>query len=174
MTQLLLLRHLQCLLCTIIQKPHAISHRRLTEGTGASKAGRILRGPYTHIHTHACVSMRTPTTRRSSMWEHLRRRQPMTSSDIILFPKPFKETTLASLSASPSANLLNGKTIKRRVTVASPQRQTTSRQDSTALVARNPGGELNWSVKPMHRGTRRCCLSSTIGRHDVEHVSTDC
>ena len=32
MTQLLPLRHLQSLLC---QKPHVISHRHLTEGTGS-------------------------------------------------------------------------------------------------------------------------------------------
>ena len=38
----LLLRHLQSLLCTIIQKPHVISQRHLTEGTGASEAGIIL------------------------------------------------------------------------------------------------------------------------------------
>ena len=42
MTQLLLLRHLQSLLYTIIQKPHVIPHRHLTEGTGASEAGLIL------------------------------------------------------------------------------------------------------------------------------------
>ena len=43
MTKLLLLRHLQSLLsCTIIQKPHVISHRHLTEETRASEAGLIL------------------------------------------------------------------------------------------------------------------------------------
>ena len=35
-------RHLQSLLYTIIQKPNVISHRHLTEGTGASEAGLIL------------------------------------------------------------------------------------------------------------------------------------
>ena len=40
-TQLLLLRHLQSVLCTTVLKPHVISHRRLTEGTGASEAGLI-------------------------------------------------------------------------------------------------------------------------------------
>ena len=42
MTQLLLLLHLQSLLYTIIHKPHVISHRHLTEGTGALEAGLIL------------------------------------------------------------------------------------------------------------------------------------
>ena len=37
--QLLLILHLQSLLCTIIQNPHVISHRHLTEGTGASEVG---------------------------------------------------------------------------------------------------------------------------------------
>ena len=37
-TQLFLLLHLQSLLCTIIDNPHVISHRHLTEGTGASEA----------------------------------------------------------------------------------------------------------------------------------------
>ena len=32
----------QSLLCTIIQKPHVISHRHLTEGTSASEVGLIL------------------------------------------------------------------------------------------------------------------------------------
>ena len=41
-TQLLLLRHLLSWLCTIIQKRHVISHRHLTEGTGAPEAGLIL------------------------------------------------------------------------------------------------------------------------------------
>ena len=41
-TQLFLLCHLQCVLYTIIHKPiHVISHRHLTEGTGASEAGLI-------------------------------------------------------------------------------------------------------------------------------------
>ena len=40
--QLLFLRHLQSLLCTIVQKPHVISNRHLTQGTGASGAGLIL------------------------------------------------------------------------------------------------------------------------------------
>ena len=35
-------QHLQSLLCTIIQKPRVISHRHLSEGTGASEAGLIL------------------------------------------------------------------------------------------------------------------------------------
>ena len=33
--QLLLLRHLQSLLCTIIKKTHVIAHRHLTERTGS-------------------------------------------------------------------------------------------------------------------------------------------
>ena len=41
-TELFLLCHLQSLLCMTIQKPHVISHRHLTEGTGASEAGLIL------------------------------------------------------------------------------------------------------------------------------------
>ena len=36
---LLLLRHLQSLLCTINQKRHVISHRHLTEGTGSLGGG---------------------------------------------------------------------------------------------------------------------------------------
>ena len=43
-THLLLLRHLQSLLCTIIKNTHVyISPRHLTEGTGASEVGLILR-----------------------------------------------------------------------------------------------------------------------------------
>ena len=38
-TQLLPLRHLQSLLCTISQKRHVISHRHLTEGTGCLGGG---------------------------------------------------------------------------------------------------------------------------------------
>ena len=41
-TQHLFLRHLQSLLCTIIQKRHVISHGHLTEGTRASEAGLVL------------------------------------------------------------------------------------------------------------------------------------
>ena len=57
MTQLLLLRHLQSLLCTIIQKRHGISHRHLTEGTGASEAGLILQRS---IGTHSMVCALRP------------------------------------------------------------------------------------------------------------------
>ena len=39
LTQLLLLCHLQSMLCTIIQKLHVISHRYLTEGTGSLGGG---------------------------------------------------------------------------------------------------------------------------------------
>ena len=47
-TQLLLVLHLESLLCTIVQKTHVISHRHLTEGTGASEAGLILQRSIQH------------------------------------------------------------------------------------------------------------------------------
>ena len=69
MTQFLLIRHLQSLLCTIIHKRHVNTHGHLTEGTGALEAGRFLQRsivpPQFHSELSVCFIMQRRGPQRS-------------------------------------------------------------------------------------------------------------